>query len=283
MGRVWHESFSPAPSHMNEAAAAAAPWVERLARVGYVSKGLVYTIIGSLTAAAALGHGRSRGDSSAAFRFILEQPFGRVLIGVVALGLFGYAAWRIINAITDPERRGSDAKGLAIRAGGFARGALYGSIAFEALRLALGRSGGGGNDDEAQHWTARILDAPFGQWIVVAAGAGIAGYGVYQLYRAWQSKLGKELRLHWVTDRFTRRLVAISRFGIAARAVVFLFAGLSVARAAWQRDPGEVQGMGGALRDVGAFSQWLLIIVAIGLVAYGVYQFVNARYRRIST
>ena len=269
---------------MNEAAAAAAPWIERLARVGYVSKGLVYTIIGSLTAAAAFGHGRSRGDSSAAFRFILEQPFGRMLIAVVALGLFGYAAWRIISAVTDPERRGSDAKGLAIRAGGFFRGALYATIAFEALRLALGRSGGGGgSDQEAQHWTARILNAPFGQWIVVAVGAGIAGYGVYQLYRAWQSKLGKQLRLHWVTDEFTRRLVSISRFGIAARAVVFLFVGLSVARAAWQRDPEEVHGMGGALRDVGAFSQWLLIVVAIGLVAYGVYQFVNARYRRIST
>lgn len=269
---------------MNEAAAAAAPWIEKLARAGYVSKGLVYTIIGSLTAAAAFGHGRSRGDSRAAFGFILEQPFGRTLIAAVALGLFGYAAWRIISAITDPERRGSDAKGLAIRAGGFGRGVIYASIALEALRLAVGGSGGGGGSDEnAQHWTARILNAPFGQWIITAVGAGIAGYGIYQLYRAWNAKLGKQLRLHWVTDRFTQRLVAVSRFGIAARAVVFLFVGLSVARAAWQRDSEEVHGMGGALREVGAFSEWLLVVVAIGLVAYGVYQFVNARYRRIST
>lgn len=279
--RVWHESFSPA-CRMPDAAAAAAPWIERLARLGYASKGAVYTIVGALTAAAAFGRGGSGGDSRSAFTFIVDKPFGRTVMAVVALGLFGYAAWRIISAITDGEGRGSDAKGLAIRAGSFFRGAVYVFLAIEATRLVLGSgSGGRGSDQNARHWTARLMDAPFGRWLVVAVGAGVAGYGIYQMYRAWKAKLGKQLRLPWTTDRFRARLVAISRFGIAARAIVFLLIGFSIARAAWERDPAEAQGTSGALQQVGALSQWLLVAVAIGLVAYGIYQFLNARYRTI--
>ena len=266
---------------MNATVAAVAPWIERLARLGYASKGAVYTIIGGLTAAAAFRGSSRGGDSQSAFSFIADKPFGRILIVIVALGLSGYAAWRIISAITDGERRGADAKGLAIRAGGFFRGAVYALLAIEAIRLSLGGGRGGGSDQKAQHWTSRLMDAPFGRWLVIGVALGIAGYGVYQLYRAWKAKLGKNLHLPWSTDRFRAKLVAMSRFGIAARAIVFLVIGYSIGRAALRRNPGEAQGTSGALEQVGALSQWLLIVVAIGLVAYGAYQFLNARYRRI--
>ena len=281
MSEVWHETFSSVED-MNNAASAAAPWIERLARLGYASKGTVYTIVGALTAAAAFGRGGSGKDSSSAFRFISGQPFGRALIIIVALGLLGYAAWRIISAITDGERRGSDAKGLAVRAGSFFRGVVYVFLTIEAFRMAAGGSGGGGSDQNAEHWTARLMDAPFGRWLVVIAGAGVAGYGLYQMSRAWRSKLGKQLRLGWVKDDFKKRLVAISRFGIAARSIVFLLIGFSIARAAWQRNPDAAQGTGESLQQIGGFSQWLLALVAIGLIAYGVYQFLNARYRAIA-
>lgn len=257
------------------------PWLEHLARLGYASKGVVYTIIGALTAAAAFGRGGNEADSGTAFAFILDKPFGKMLMAIVALGLFGYAAWRIIGAISDGERRGADAKGLAIRAGSFFRGAVYLLLALEALRLALGKSGGGGSDQTAEHWTARLMNAPFGRSLVLAAAASIAGYGLYQMYRAWKSQLGRKLHLPWTTGRFRHRLVAISRFGIAARAVIFLLIGFSIARAAFVRDPDAAQGTRGALQQVGAMSEWLLGLIAIGLVAYGVYQFLNARYRTI--
>lgn len=260
---------------MTDAAAAATPWIERLARVGYASKGIVYSIIGALAAATAFGLGGTRGDSKAALNFIAGQPFGMILVFIVAVGLAGYSAWRIISAVTDGERRGSEPKGIAIRAGGFFRGAIYALFAFEAVRFALGGSSGSGSDHNARHWSSRLMDAPFGRWLLVIAGAGVAGYGLYQFYRAWKSKLGKQLRV--------QKFVGISRFGIAARAVVFLFIGISMARAAWERDSSEAKGTSGALRQISNYSEWLFIAVAIGLIAYGVYQFVNARYRTIAT
>jgi hypothetical protein len=258
---------------MTDAATSVAPWIERFARFGYASKGVVYSIIGSLAAATAFGLGGTRGDSAAAFRFIREQPFGRSLLMVVTIGLFGYAAWRIISAISDAEDHGADAKGLAIRAGSFFRGVVYVFLAIGAIGLARGGSGSGGGDQNAQDWTARLMDAPFGRWLAVLVGAGIAGYGLYQLTRAWRSKLGKQLR--------TRKLVGVCRFGIAARAIIFLLIGFSIARAAWKLDPSEAQGTSGALKDIAAYSEWLFVLIAVGLIAYGVYQFVNARYRVI--
>jgi hypothetical protein len=258
---------------MTDAATAAAPWIEKFARFGYASKGVVYSIVGALAAATAFGLGGTRGDSAAAFRFIREQPFGRILLLVVAIGLFGYASWRIISAISDAEDHGDDAKGWAVRAGSFFRGIVYVFLAIEAIRLTRGASGGGGSDQNAQHWTARLMEAPFGRWLVVMVGAGIAGYGLYQLSRAWRSKLGRQLR--------TRKLVGVCRFGIAARAVVFLFIGFSLARASWQRDPSEAQGTSGALNEIASYSEWLFVLIAVGLIAYGVYQFINARYRVI--
>ena len=258
---------------MPDAATAAAPWIERFARFGYASKGVVYSLVGALAAATAFGLGGTRGDSAAAFRFIREQPFGRILLLVVAAGLFGYASWRIISAISDAEDHGGDAKGMAVRAGSFFRGIVYVFLTIEAVRLTRGGSGGGGGDQNARHWTGRLMEAPFGRWLVVLVGAGIAGYGLYQLSRAWRSKLGRQLR--------TRKLVGVCRFGIAARAVIFLFIGFSLARAAWQRDASEAQGTSGALKEIASYSEWLFVLIAVGLVAYGVYQFINARYRVI--
>lgn len=253
-----------------------------MARVGYASKAAVYMIIGLLALGTAFGSRGRTGDSREALRVIANQPFGRMLMWVVAAGLLGYALWRISSALYDSERRGSDAKGLAIRAGSFIRGGAYSLIAYEAMRMATRSSSGGQSSDaKAQHWTGRLMDAPFGRFLVIAAGLVIAGYGFYQLYRAVASKLGKHLRLGSMQDTPRRAVIAISRFGIGARAVIFGLIGYSIGKAAFARNASEARGTGGALRDIASYGQWPLAIIGAGLIAYGIYQLVNARYRII--
>lgn len=262
-----------------------APWIERLARVGYAAKGLVYVLIGGLAARAALGAGGRTTDSGGALTAIHESAFGTFTLVVVALGLLGYAAWRVIAAATDAEGKGNDAKGIANRVGGAFRGLLYVGLALQALRLVRGGSGSGsGGDGRAEDWTARLMAAPFGRWLVAAAALGIIAYAFYQLYRAYASKVRKHLDLGRLSAEAQRLVVAVGRFGIGARGVVFLVIGWFLLRAARQADASQASGMSEALRTLERQpnGKWLLALVGLGFVSYGLYEFVNARYRRIA-
>ena len=255
--------------------------IERLARLGYASIGIVYIIGGTLAAMAGLGRGGSTGGHEHALLVILRQPFGRIALGVIAIGLVGYTLWRLVSAVTDSEHRGDDAKGWAIRAASAGRGLIYGAITIEVVRLIMNRGGGSrGGDQEAQHWTARLMEQPFGPWLVATAGLGVIAYGAYQLYAAWDSKLSKRISLGEIDDRVRRKVVAVSRFGIGARGIVFFVIGGSLVVAAMKHDADAARGTSGALASL---PDPVLIVVGIGLAAYGVYALVNARYRRIST
>lgn len=276
---------------VNQASAAAAstarqlaPWIERLARVGYAAKGGVYVLIGVLAARAALGTGGRTTDSSGALETISEGSFGTLLLAVILLGLVGYAAWRLIAAASDAENQGSDGKGLAKRVGGAARGVVYLGLALQALRLIQGAGGESGGDRRAEDWTARLMSAPFGRWLVAAAGLGVIGYALYQLYRAYASKVRKHLDLGQLSASAQQAAVAVGRFGIGARGVVFVVIGWFLIRAARQSDASEASGVAEALRilERQAYGKWILAVVGLGFVAYGIYQFVNARYRRIA-
>src|SRR5215207_4704218 len=115
----------PATSAARDAIAPAAPWIERLARVGYAGKALLYTMVGVLALQAALGDGGRTTGSRGALATLVRQEYGDVVLIIIAAGLFGYAAWRIIDAALDPERRGTSAKGLAIRGGNLVRGIVH--------------------------------------------------------------------------------------------------------------------------------------------------------------
>jgi hypothetical protein len=260
----------------------AAPWIEGLARLGFIAVGLVYTIVGVMSAAAGL-HGRSRGaDKNDAFAFILDKPFGKVLLFVITAGLLGYAVWRFICGIKDAEHRGNEPKGLALRAGSIVRGLFYAGIAAEVARFATRGVSGGSSDASAKHWTARLMDAPFGQWLVGAAALSIIGAGIYQLANAWRAKLSSQLRLGSMDASVRRRVTGVSRFGIGARGVVFLAVGYSVLRAALRHSSDAAKGASGALQQFGGpASAVVLTVVGVGLAAYGMYAFVNAKYRKI--
>lgn len=253
--------------------------IERLARLGYASIGVVYIIVGTFAVAAALGKRGSTGGHADAFAFIRDQPFGRTMLVVIAFGLAGYTLWRFVSAATDNEHRGSDAKGLGVRLGSAGRGLIYAGLAVEVVRMAMGKgSSGGGGDQQAQHWTARLLDAPFGRWLLAAVGLGVVGYGAYQLYAAWDSKLSKRISLGDIDNRVRRKVIAISRFGIGARGFVFFIVGGSLVIAALRHSAQSAHGSTGAMQEL---PQPLLVVVGLGLAAYGVYGLVNARYRRI--
>jgi hypothetical protein len=275
-----------ARSELSRAIHKVSPFVEKFARLGYASKGVIYVIVGVLAAMSALGRGGETTGTRGAMSHILSQPLGVVLLFIVALGLACYSLWQFIRAVEDPENEGSDGKAIAKRMGFFLSGVIHAMLVVYAAHLMLGSGGAhAGDDANAQGWSATILAYPLGRIALGLIGAGIAAYGLYHLYRSYVAKLDKQLVLERLGAPARRVVVGVSRFGQAARGVVFGTIGLFLILAAWRYNAREARGLGGALealRDQ-PFGPWLLCAVALGLVAYGVYQFVKARYRRIET
>src|SRR5690606_22834486 len=244
-----------------------APWVERIARAGYAAKGVVYLLIGILAARAAFGDagGQSTG-SSGALRTLLDEPFGKVLIGLIGAGLAAYALWRAFSALVDPEDHGTDAKGIATRAGLGVSAIVHGGLALEAIRLATGS--GGGSGDGTEHWTSRLLSAPAGPYLVGPAALILGGYAAAQLYRALALNIAKRLRLGPSADH--RRLIErLGRIGLAARGIVFGLMAYFLMRAALTYDASEAGGVEQALEWLEARPDALFAVVALGLAAYG--------------
>lgn len=258
-----------------------APWVERLARVGYGAKALLYITIGIFAAEAAFGVGGRKTDTEGAMRWVHSMTFGRVMLLAVAAGLLGYALWRVVEAIVDPDGRGAGPKGLAVRAGLAVRGLFHGALGIGALRLAYNNEKSAGSRDQARGWTAYVLEMPGGELLIWLAAGGVVAYGVYQLYRAYAPKLGKQLNLSRLSPQTRAWVVAVSRFGIAARGIIFCLIGFFLGRAAARHDAGHVGGIRESLAMLERIGQWPFAAVALGLIAYGVYELVNARYRRI--
>ena len=258
---------------------AADPGVEKLARLGLVSKGIVYSIIGFLAAQTAFGTGGKTTDTAGALETIVTQPFGKFLLILVAVGFVGYMLWRFIEAFLNPENQGTFS-----RLGSFTSGVIYASLAFTAAKLILG-SGGNTGGNATQDWTARFLAQPFGQWLVGIAGALIIGMGFYEIYKAYKAKFRECLKWQQMDQKERTWATRLGRLGYAARGVVFMVIGFFLIQAARFSNPNQARGFGGALAALAEqpYGPWVLGLVAIGLLAYGIYTFVEAKYRRIRT
>jgi Domain of Unknown Function (DUF1206) len=261
------------------------PWIEGLGRFGHVAIGIVYATIGVLAALTALSQGGGTTDSHGALAWIVQAPFGRVILGALALGFAGYAAWRCIQAIRDTESKGTDLMGVLNRLVYAFIGATYGALALLAFDLARGHgeSSGDSGDAAAQDWTAWLLSQPFGQMLVAAVGIGVIGVGLVQLYLAYSGKCCDSLQTSELSQALERLVRAAGRIGFSARGIAFAIIGVLLLVAAVHARSDEARGLGGALATLAQqpFGPWLLGIVASGLVVYGAFMVVKARYGRL--
>jgi hypothetical protein len=265
--------------------AAHSRWVEILARLGYAAKGVVYLIIGVLAVKLAMGSGGQTTGSKGAVRTLADEPFGQVMLGLMALGLIGYVVWRFVQSVMDVENEGTDAKGLGMRAFKAGSGVVYGLVALYTIRLLTDGSGGdgGAGGDGAQTLSAQLMQHSWGTALVGLAGLFLIGYAVKQLYNAYKTTFTKKWAMGEMSATERTWAVRAGRLGLAARGVVFSMMGFFFLRAALQSDPSEAKGLEGALTELArsGTGPWALGIVALGLAAYGVYQLVMARYRHM--
>lgn len=264
-------------------------WGRRFARAGLVAKGLTFALVAALALEVAFGRRGKLEDRPGALQSLAETGAGRLLLGALAIGLGAYAFWRFAQAALGEKLESGEDVGWLKRIGLVARGLLYAwlcvmcaALVFQADEPVTGGGGGGGSQEEDRA-TRIALEQPLGRYLVIAVGAGIVAAALFNLYRALTGKFRKELKEEQMGRQERRWYSALGVAGHLARAVIFGLAGIFLVRAAWQYDPNEAIGLDGALRKLARadYGQLLLGCTAAGLMAYGLFCLVQARYREI--
>jgi hypothetical protein len=250
-------------------------WVDPLMRVGYAARGVVYVVVGAFAFLAAFSGARAP-DSKGALGNLLQMPLGEALLAVIAIGLFAYALWCFIDGALDLDDKGDEPKGWAARAAKIISGAVHLMLALSVAPLALGRSSGEGGDS-AEHWTALLLQQPFGRWLVAIVGAIALAFGVQHFVKAHKEKYKDSMRYTSTTER----LDPVLKAGLAAHGVVVVLVGAFFMWAAWTAEPARAGGLSDALEVVrnADAGQFMLAILALGLLGFAVYCFIEAAFR----
>jgi hypothetical protein len=263
-------------------------WYAVLARLGLVAKGASFILVGALAIKLALGHGGKATSRQGALQSLAEHSFGKIVLAALAAGFAAYALWRFVQAFAEQEdpsdgEAEGEAKKWGKRAGYVGRGLIYAGLAWTATKLIAGAGAGASQNQQAHKTAGEVLSWPAGTWIVGLAGACILGAGFWNVYRAVTKKFEDRWRGgSWMARKWGAR---IGVAGHLARGVVFGLIGIFVIRAAIDYNPKDAIGLDGALQKLvnAPYGPWALGATAVGLIAYGLFCFVDAAYRDVST
>ncbi|HXF30520.1 MAG TPA: DUF1206 domain-containing protein [Solirubrobacterales bacterium] len=251
-----------------------------LARAGLLARGVVYFVIGLLALELALGEGGKTTDQQGAMKAIAGQSYGKVLLVLLAIGLAGYAIWRLTRAVVGHGAEQRD--DTSDRVAAFASGIVYAALCIVAIGILVG-SGSSSSSQKAKETTAGVLGWSGGQVFVAIVGVALIGVAVYQAYKGLSRNFLEDAKTGEMSESTRKAYTFLGVFGLVARAVIFALVGYGILKAAIEYDPKEAVGLDGALHKLTqtAFGPWLLGIIAVGLAGFALYSVADARYRKV--
>ena len=252
--------------------------VEWLARLGLVCRGLIWLIIGALAVQVALG-ANDRVDKNGALHAIAEKPLGEVLLVVLVVGFFGYAAWRLLEGVAGHRDQEAGRKRWSKRGSSLFRGGIYLFLAGSTAKYLIT----GGGDDKTQPVTARVMSHTGGRTLVFLVGAGIVIGGLAMVFRAFRQKFEDNLDMGRMPGGLRSATSVIGTTGLASRGMVFVLIGGFLVKAAVEFDPQNAKGLDASVKTVASqpFGRVVLFAAAVGLLAFAVWSWIEARYRKI--
>ncbi|CAN5771581.1 DUF1206 domain-containing protein [soil metagenome] len=253
---------------------------DTFARLGYAAKGVSFAVIGIMMARVALGQQSERADFAGAMEEMGAQPLLAVLLVLLAIGMIGYAVWRLMQGIADLEREGRDALGLAKRSLYVIIGLTYLFFAVYALGILLGWST---EEGQVQDRTATIMSWSFGRWLIGAIGVGVLIGGLTELWFALSRRFQVELGRDDIRGFERMSILIVGCAGHAGRSLVYSAAGVFAIRAALDFDPDEARGIADTIRELSdqPYGPYLVAFGSLGFIAYGVYYCLIARHHHL--
>lgn len=243
-------------------------YLNKFASFGYGARGVIYLIIGALALLDAFEMGGSTEDSKGALKTILEQPFGKFLLGCMAVGLIGYSLWRATQAIADADDHGTDAKGIVVRGGLLVSSITHGFLTIWIVKTLFGIGGSGGTKWYNTQWASYL-------YLIVGIAVILAGCSF--IYKGWKAEFQKYMHLP------STWMIRISQAGLISRGIVWMILGGFFVKSFLQFTLDDVNGLGEALERVeeSSYGHILFPLIAIGLIAFGFYSMLEAKYRKI--
>lgn len=251
-----------------------------LGRAGFVARGVIYLLVGWITLMIALDHRAGEADRTGALEFIAGKPFGFVVLWFLVVGFAGMALWRVTSAVW-PHLPDKDGAGSRLASAG--KAVLYIVAAYTTARFAATGHASASSNQQSADFTADLMRHSGGRWLVGVAGAGLVVGGGFMIKRALEKRFAKELSTGSMSASTRRRVLMLGAVGKTARGAIIVGAGCFLIDAAVRFDPSRARGVDGTLRALAAapLGPIILIVMALGLAAFGAYSFCEARWRRL--
>jgi len=256
--------------------------VDRAARLGHLATGATYVVVGAVALVASFDSRPRAMGSQGALHYVFSAGPGRAVLLAIAVGFAADFVWQIVRAVTNADEAPAGVRGVADRAGWTISGCVHLGLAVSAVKLAFDlpqRTA----EHRAQLATAAVMSHPLGQLGLIIAGSVTILVGLQMLYRAGIGDVDRWLDLRSLHRIARAAILALGRFGLASRGIVFCAGGTILVIAAIERRPWRAHALGGTLRAIGdtSLGPGLLAVVALGFVAFGFIEILSVSYRRI--
>ncbi len=251
-------------------------WLDHAVRIGLIAYGVVHLLIGWLAVQLALGDRGEEASATGALHELAQKPFGQTMVWAVALGMLLLVVWRVIEAaFGHQEEDGGDR--TRKRLVSVLKAGIYGALGVTALRVATG-SGSSGSGSKGT--TAKVMNLPGGQWLVVAVGLAILGYAAVTAWRGWQEKFTEHLEHEGKAGKDGTAYVLLGKVGYIAKGISLAIVGGLFCYAGFTHEANKSGGLDQALQKVlkQPFGPYLLIAMGIGIACYGLFCFARARH-----
>ena len=247
---------------------------EYFAKFGIATKGLVYILIGGLTAMTTLGIGGKETGSMGALKYVAKQSYGQLLLGLIVIGLAGYVFWRFYQTFTNTENDDEGVKGTFKKIGYFFSGLFYGYLAYTAITIVTNANSGSASGKT-------LLDSTVGQVVLVVIALGLLFKALYQIYLAYSGKFKERIQSAGLDSKTQKLLIRSGQFGLTTRGIVIGITVFLIFRGIVHQGQSNIAGKAQAFEFLqGNFGSLILIVASVGLIAYGVYMVIKSKYAR---
>jgi len=259
-------------------------WIKPLAKTGLFAKGIVYCLIGLLALMSAFhinGQAAAKSDKTGVIQYLLELSGGKIILLFISVGLLAYSGWRFVQTFLDTEHKGRKPKGIGKRFSYFFSGVTYLSVCYLILKAIIAGSSNSGGSSNLQ--LQRLMEHPLGILVIVGIGLTFAGIGIYQVWYGSSEKYRKHVNVQELNQKASLSLLRAGKVGYISRGIVWLIIAFLFLKAACHNNASEAGDTGSAFSFIqdGPFGTYLLATLAIGLVCYGVMNFIRAAFENV--